>query len=80
MEERIQCTVSGKVRYSVKPELLVTLPVPMAMATNHGNHSCFRAVVYKYHYFIRSSSCLATEKSTIISREEENVSMYFCIR
>jgi ubiquitin carboxyl-terminal hydrolase 5/13 len=34
VEERIQCTVSGMVRYNVKPEVLLTLPVPMATATN----------------------------------------------
>lgn len=34
VEEKIQCVISKKVRYSEKPELLLTLPVPMDMATN----------------------------------------------
>ena len=35
-EERVQCTVSGMVSYSRKPELILTLPIPMEMATNKG--------------------------------------------
>ena len=37
VEEKIQCVLSKKVRYSEKPELLLTLPVPMDMATNKGS-------------------------------------------
>ena len=33
-EERIKCTVSGKVRYSLREDNLLALPVPVELATN----------------------------------------------
>ena len=34
VEERIECVVSGKVRYSKREDKLLALPVPMETATN----------------------------------------------
>ena len=34
VEERIECTVSGRVRYTQREDRLLTLPVSMEAATN----------------------------------------------
>lgn len=34
LEERVQCSKSGQVKYTTQETCLLTLPVPMAAATN----------------------------------------------
>jgi len=34
VEERVQCSKSGQVKYSTQETCLLSLPVPMAAATN----------------------------------------------
>ena len=41
VEECVRCVVSGKVRYSHKPDFLLTLPVPIDKATNRGDQASF---------------------------------------
>ena len=36
MEERIECVVSKKVKYSKRDDNILTLPVPLEAATNKG--------------------------------------------
>ena len=36
VEERIECVVSKKVRYSKRDDTILTLPVPLEAATNKG--------------------------------------------
>ena len=36
VEERIECVVSKKVRYSKRDDTILTLPVPLEAATNNG--------------------------------------------
>lgn len=42
-EERIECVVSGKVRYSKREDKLLALPVPMEMATNKSEVAAWEA-------------------------------------
>jgi len=37
LEDRIQCSSSGKVQYSHRDDFILQLPVPMEAATNKGN-------------------------------------------
>lgn len=43
-EDRLECVVSGKVRYTKRDDFLLQLPVPMDMATNKGVAMFTRAV------------------------------------
>ena len=36
LEERVECVMSGRVRYSTREDLILGLPVPMETATNRG--------------------------------------------
>lgn len=36
VEERIECVVSKKVKYSKRDDTILTLPVPLEAATNKG--------------------------------------------
>ena len=36
VEERIECVISKKVRYSKRDDTILTLPVPLEAATNKG--------------------------------------------
>ena len=36
-EDRVECVVSGKVRYTKRDDFLLQLPVPMDLATNKGD-------------------------------------------
>uniref|UniRef100_A0A1X7UQQ6 Ubiquitin carboxyl-terminal hydrolase n=1 Tax=Amphimedon queenslandica TaxID=400682 RepID=A0A1X7UQQ6_AMPQE len=42
VEEKITCVVSGKVRYSVRPDSILTLPVPMETASNQAEVAAWK--------------------------------------
>ena len=49
-EERIECVVSGKVRYSKREDKLLALPVPMEMATNKSGWSLLLTQLITSHH------------------------------
>ena len=72
MEERIECVVSKKVKYSKRDDTILTLPVPLEAATNKGKSLLVTVLlIHDCENLISMCTLLAAEVEAFEAKKKE---------